>query len=278
MPSQAAPGVLRREAHVTTVGSVVGFGVHGHMAVCKVEKPLQRSAPPAAVLFDLGNTLAAYFRREEFGPILERAVDNMLAELAARCIATVDRDAALAAAAAENREASDFRVTPLAERLARVFGLPRDDSTATEALCERFLEPVFAVARVYDDVLPVLARLRETGLRTAIVSNTPWGSPSKPWRQELERLGLLTLVDVAVFCGDVGWRKPAREIFLRAAADLGVDCRQCVFVGDELQWDVEGSRAVGMRPVLIDRDDRYERFRGERIRDLRGVLKYCVGA
>jgi len=130
-------------------------------------------------------------------------------------------------------------VTPLAERLARVFGLPRDDSTATEALCERFLEPVFAVARVYDDVLPVLARLRETGLRTAIVSNTPWGSPSKPWRQELERLGLLTLVDVAVFCGDVGWRKPAREIFLRAAADLGVDCRQCVFVGDELQASVE---------------------------------------
>jgi hypothetical protein len=47
------------------------------MAVCKTEKPLQRSTPPSAVLFDLGNTLAAYYRRDEFQPILERALDNV---------------------------------------------------------------------------------------------------------------------------------------------------------------------------------------------------------
>jgi len=211
------------------------------MSVCKTEKPLRRSTPTSAVLFDLGNTLAAYYRRDEFQPILERAVDNILAELRARGIVTVDRESALAAAAQENREASDFCVTPLTERLVRIFGPWQDDSLA-DVLCERFLEPIFAIARVYDDVVPVLTQLRETGLRTAIVS------------------------------------KPAREIFMHAAAELGVDCRQCVFVGDELKWDVEGSKAVGMRPVLIDRDDRQRGFRGERIRDLRGVLKYCAGA
>jgi putative hydrolase of the HAD superfamily len=246
------------------------------MSVCKTEKPLRRFTPPSAVLFDLGNTLAAYYRRDEFQPILERAVDNILAELRGRSIVTVERVSALASAAAENREASDFRVTPMAERLERIFGLS-PDVAVTDVLCERFLDPVFAIARVYDDAVPVLTQLREAGFRTAIVSNAPWGSPSGPWRRELQRLGLLDLVDAAVLCGDVGWRKPARQIFVHAAGELGVDCRQCVFVGDELQWDVEGSKAVGMRPVLLDRDGRHRGFRGERIRDLRGVLRYCAG-
>jgi len=248
------------------------------MTVCKLEKPLRRFTLPSAVLFDLGNTLARYYSSDEFQPILERAVDSVIAELGARGVATVDRATALVAAGAENREASDFRVTPMGERLVRVFGLAPDDSAAIEALCERFLEPIFAIARVYDDVVPVLTQLRDAGFRTAIVSNAPWGSPSASWRREIERLGVSSLVDATVLCGDVGWRKPARQIFLHAAGELGVDCRQCVFVGDDLRWDIEGSKAVGMRPVLIDRDDRHRGFRGDRIRDLRGVLRYCVGA
>jgi putative hydrolase of the HAD superfamily len=247
------------------------------VSVCKTEKPLPRATLPSAFLFDLGNTLAAYYRREEFQAILERALDNVIAELGARGAPTADRDAVLAAAAAENREASDFRVLPMPERLARIFGLAADDPVL-DVLCARFLEPTFAIARVYDDAAPVLAQLREAGFRIAIVSNAPWGSPSSLWRREIERLGLASLVDSVVLCGEVGWRKPAPQIFHRAAADLGVDCRQCVFVGDDLTWDVEGSKRVGMRPVLIDRDDRHRGFRGERVRDLNGVLRFAANA
>ncbi len=242
------------------------------------QKRLELGKTVSAVLFDLGNTLAAYYRRDEFQPILERAVDNVLAELRVRGVETVDRDAALASAVAENREADDFRVIPMTERLVRIFGVPARDAPLLEVLCERFLEPIFAVARVYDDALPVLASLRDAGLRTAIVSNSPWGSPAQPWRKELEKLGLAGLVDSIVLCSDVGWRKPAREIFVHAAAALGVHCEQCVFVGDDIQWDVEGSEAAGMRAVLIDRDDRHRGFGGARVRDLRSVLKYCTVA
>ena len=66
--------------------------------------------------------------------------------------------------------------------------------------------------------------------------------------------------------------KPAPQIFRRAVAQLGVTCDQCVFVGDELKWDAEGSAAVGMRPVLIDRGNRHLEHGGERVNDLRGVL------
>jgi len=68
------------------------------MTVCKLEKPLRRFTLPSAVLFDLGNTLARYYSSDEFQPILERAVDSVIAELGARGVATVDRATALVAA------------------------------------------------------------------------------------------------------------------------------------------------------------------------------------
>jgi len=38
-----------------------------------------------------------------------------------------------------------------------------------------------------------------------------------------------------------------------------------MFVGDDLGWDIEGSAAVGMRPMLIDRDGRHARYKGHRV-------------
>jgi FMN phosphatase YigB (HAD superfamily) len=41
-------------------------------------------------------------------------------------------------------------------------------------------------------------------------------------------------------------------------------------VGDSLRDDVEGARALGMRGVLVDRENRYPDV-PERLRDLRGL-------
>lgn len=223
----------------------------------------------AAVMFDLGNTLAAYYRREDFLPILERAVARTLARLRAAGIANVTQEVAMERAVAENREAEDWRRTPLEQRLARIFDLPGDAMTKLGAsLCETFLRPIFEVGKTYDDTHAALELLRSRGYRTAVVSNLPWGSPSAPWRKELKRLGIANRVDAVVLCADVGWRKPARRIFDHACKRLGVSSEQCVFVGDDLEWDVAGSAAAGMRPVLIDRDDRHAAFDGPRIRTL----------
>lgn len=223
------------------------------------------------VLFDLGNTLAAYYRRDEFRPILERAVAGALDELRARHLPTVEYDSALEAALAENREAGDLRVRPMADRLARIFALPLPADLG-QALCERFLAPIFEEGRLYEDTLPALERLRLAGHRTGIVSNTPWGSPPALWRGELQRLGLMDRVDSVVFCGDVGWRKPAPRIFEHAARQIGVSCSECLFVGDDPEWDIAGSAAVGMRAVLIDRANRFPAHRGKRITDLEGIF------
>jgi putative hydrolase of the HAD superfamily len=235
------------------------------------------SAKPA-ILFDLGNTLAGYYHADQFMPILEASVAAVLAELESLDLARVSFDTALASAVAENTEAADFRLRPMADRLARIFDVALvDDAALAATLCAKFLGPIFAVGQVYDDTFPALAALRADGHRLAIVSNAPWGSPPPLWRAELTSLGLAPCVDSVVLCGDVGWRKPAPEIFRFAAAALGREPAECVFVGDDLRWDVAGSEAVGMRPILIDRDRRHPEHAGARIESLRELPALIAG-
>lgn len=228
---------------------------------------------PRAILFDLGNTLVAYYRKDEFAPILRRAVMSVIAVLQ-RCDMVVPSvDAAMQAALAENSEAADHRFSPLMPRLQRIFNLPVHLAQSfEESLAAAFMEPIFATARVYEDTIPVLDALRHLGIKTAIVSNSPWGSTSTLWQLELARLDLRSRVDAAVFCGDVGWRKPALPIFQHAAALLQEKPEHCVFCGDDPDWDIRGSRAAGMKPLLLDRVGMHAGYIGDRIVSLTELL------
>ncbi|MFH2111239.1 MAG: HAD family hydrolase [Candidatus Bathyarchaeota archaeon] len=203
-----------------------------------------------AVLFDLGNTLVSYYQRHEFPGILEEAVNGCVEHL--RDAGIGFREEGLWDRVKEQDHGSpDNRVYPLGLRLAAIFGL--DDQVTIDGLCRVFMEPIFVRGRLYSDVKPALRALRAGGVKTAIVSNTPWGSSAGLWRLELERLGLARLVDEAVFCGDVGWRKPDPRVFQYALSRIGVEAGDCLFVGDDPRWDVVGAVGVGMRAVLVDR-------------------------
>jgi putative hydrolase of the HAD superfamily len=209
------------------------------------------SEPVEAVLFDLGNTLVSYYRSADFPPVLRRCVAAAAEALPGHPTAA-QLDAAFARALACNVERADGRVWPLAERLIRVFELEADTPAALlERLAQRFLEPVFATAKIDPDALSILKIIRELGIKSAIVSNTPWGSAAAAWRKELARLGLTGAVDAAVFCTDVGWRKPASPAFERALTLLGVRAERAWFVGDDRRWDVEGATRAGLRPILL---------------------------
>ena len=69
----------------------------------------------------------------------------------------------------------------------------------------------------------------------------------------MERLDLRAYMDAVVFCRDVGWRKPAKEIFEFTLKKLLALPHQCIFVGDDPRWDLVGPRAVGIETILIDR-------------------------
>jgi putative hydrolase of the HAD superfamily len=222
------------------------------------------------VLFDLGATLVRYYERAEFPAILQEAVSGVRDFLQRQGVAAIDAEVMWQGVRQEDHESDDFRVRPLEERLGRIFGLDAQTrSTGLDAaMCRHFMRPIFALARRYDDVVPTLERLREKGFRTAIVSNTPWGSPANLWREELARLGLADLVDAAVFCRDTGWRKPAPPLFDQVLDLLRASPAQCVFVGDDPRWDVAGAEAAGIEPILIDRRGTAEQTNRGAIRNL----------
>lgn len=200
------------------------------------------------MLFDLGNTLVSYYVAAEFASVLRRCLSGCVQVLGSGV--RVDEDELFQRALALNVERSDYAVRPLGERLRVLFGETLD--AAVEArLVSAFLEPIFATAVLAPDALSTLAALRERGYLTAIVSNTPWGSAAAPWRDELARHGLLSAVDAAVFCAEVGYRKPHRAPFDRALRLLGVRAADAVFVGDDARWDVAGAERAGIRPILL---------------------------
>jgi putative hydrolase of the HAD superfamily len=202
-----------------------------------------------AVLFDLGNTLVKYYRLAEFPAILRRCLARCQEELGVprQC----EEKVLLERAERWTRERSDDQVYPLAERLADIFRLAPLDEAQTERLCAAFLQPIFELALLDPSALRVLKALRSRGVRTGLISNTPWGSPAGHWRAELDRHGLTALLDVCVFCADVGYRKPHPAPFRRALELLSLSPEQCLFVGDDPDWDVRGARSAGLSPVIL---------------------------
>ena len=103
---------------------------------------------------------------------------------------------------------------------------------------------------LYEDALPTLAELRRCGLKLGLVSNTGRNLGAFVDHHALD-------VDAAVSSGTHGKTKPDPSIF-RAALDLlGVSAEEAAMIGDSLEDDVEGARAVGMRAFLLDREHRY---------------------
>jgi putative hydrolase of the HAD superfamily len=202
-----------------------------------------------AVLFDLGNTLVSYYAAADFGPILRRALHGCIKVL--KPDTHIDEDEIFQRALTLNLERGDHAVWPLIERLDVLFHQTALDQGTRERLTTAFLEPIFASAAMDPDALATLGALRAAGFRTAIVSNTPWGSPAQPWRAELARHNLLAAVDAAVFCVDVGYRKPHRAPFDRALSLLGARADEAFFVGDDPRWDVAGAERAGIRPILL---------------------------
>jgi putative hydrolase of the HAD superfamily len=206
------------------------------------------------VLFDLGNTLVQYYTSSESPTVIGQSIIQAQAYLRQKGLLNVSPETMWRGVENENYEAPDYRVRPLEGRLARIFQLDPTESPAfVTAVCRQFLKPIFALGHCYEDTQPTLEALRAKGFRTAIVSNTPWGSPAHLWREEIARFGLSELVDAVVFCTDVGWRKPAKQIFECALQKVQALPQQCLFVGDDPKWDLAGPGAMGIEAVLINR-------------------------
>jgi len=125
-----------------------------------------------------------------------------------------------------------------------------DDEGLVDTVYEEFTD--LANYALFDDVVPVLDRLRDAGLCLGVVSNF------EAWLEGLlDRLGVRSYFGVRVISGVEGLEKPDPRIFQLAMERAGVEPVDSVYVGDNPEFDVDPALALGMFPVLIDRGDRF---------------------
>jgi len=228
-----------------------------------------------AILFDLGGTLVQYCDSNEFPTILEQGIINIRNYLYLNGLLQVSQEEISKRVLIEDYENEDYRVRPLEHRLMRIFQLPNEvcSDELFVTMCKCFMTPFFKLAQLYDDSIPVLRQLSFDGYRIAIVSNSLWGCPVHLWREEIKRHGLNKLIDSAVFCRDVGWRKPAQQIYKYVLEKLSASAEDCLFIGDDPRWDFYGPRAVGIPAVLLDRSGIMREITADRIENLYQIFE-----
>ena len=101
---------------------------------------------------------------------------------------------------------------------------------------------------LYPDVLPVLTSWQTQGIELGIISNFD----SRIYNV-LEVLGIRHFFESITISSLAGSAKPDPTIFAAALEKHGCFSQQAWHVGDSLQEDYYGAKAVGMKPFLIQR-------------------------
>ncbi len=96
----------------------------------------------------------------------------------------------------------------------------------------------------------VLWALRERGIRIGLISNTG-RTPGRVLRIILQRAGLLEHFDALTFSDEAGLRKPDPRVFRWTLNKLGSRPEKAAHVGDDLEADVGGARAAGLRGIHL---------------------------
>ena len=100
---------------------------------------------------------------------------------------------------------------------------------------------------VHQEVLDLVARLKELGLKTAVLSNTITAHVAHNRAK-----GLYDAFDVLVFSNEVGLNKPDAAIYRHTLEQVGLTHRpQAAFFVDDLQENVEAARSLGMHGILF---------------------------
>lgn len=122
---------------------------------------------------------------------------------------------------------------------------------------DEFFEHVFAVFgdavswKLFPEVLPTLKELRTRGLELGIVSNF-----DSRLFNVLRGLGIAELFDTVTISSLAHAAKPSPKIFELALEQHAVEPAEAIHVGDSLKDDVEGATKVGLKAILLARQDK----------------------
>ena len=132
------------------------------------------------------------------------------------------------------------------------------DKELPQAVYDEYLDP--DNWSLFRDAKACLKGLKRRGFRLGIISN--WDATLE---NLLRQMGYLPYFDDVVASAAVGHRKPNKAIFDIALERMGVAASEAVHIGDLPDADGAGAASAGIRPIIIDRNNRYGDIEFERV-------------
>ena len=124
---------------------------------------------------------------------------------------------------------------------------------------------------LYPETEVVLKKLKSEGRYIGVISNF-----DSRIHEVCKALNISPHLDSITISSQTGWAKPSSEIFSHALKLSGFDLSQAVYIGDEVEDDVQGALAAGLKPIFLDRSNRGESPSGvakiHRLDELWGAL------
>ena len=227
-----------------------------------------------AVFFDLYHTLVTYDPPQEeleAGALKELGVDIQPAALRGPIVAAdefIYNEIARRPLSLRSREEKLALYMQYQEKVLREASLPYDTKLVMSLLGKMQQTTMNLV--LFADVAPTLTELKKRGVILGLISNIEQDINETP-----TRLGLPSWMEIVVTSQDAGVNKPQPEIFLEALKRAGVQPTEALYVGDQYQVDVLGANGAGMKGILLDRNNHYQKIKDcPKIQNLTGVLGF----
>jgi 2-haloalkanoic acid dehalogenase type II len=225
-----------------------------------------------AVLFDLGSTLIKIWTPEmTYKNILSSFGIDRSTEAIKEALEMVEKEFA------ESNYGSGYGKVSYTKYWDRWdsmvlehLGIPQSQISANEVLVKWWK---YADCVAYPDAKESLERLKKMGVRVGLVSN----AYEEDIDAILDKAGLeKRLFDIVVGVNTIKKAKPQPDIFRYALAKLDVKPEEALFVGDHIDNDYRGARAVGIHALLIERDDRSadDTSNLEKVKSLQEIFKF----
>lgn len=115
---------------------------------------------------------------------------------------------------------------------------------------EIYWRTVLKNMKLFPYVLPLFQLLKDSGLRIAILSDLT----AQIQHRKIKALGIEKFVDVLVTSEEVGEEKPSRKMFDCVIAKLNLKPEELLMIGDSLERDIAGAKAIGIKAILYQKD------------------------
>ena len=138
------------------------------------------------------------------------------------------------------------------ETLLKQLGLSKLKGPWVHETTLRYWKTYAGASPVFYDTMSTIHRLKKAGFRFGMVSDSD-GTPGMKMKRIRQQPFLKSLEAIVVAGEDTPGVKPTRRPFTLVARRLGLQPRNCVYIGDNPNTDIEGAKGVGMMMILVRR-------------------------